>query len=875
VCRAGAAPTIEGNTVEWNGRYGIRADGSLPIIRNSNLVQYNRLEGIFVKDVISAEGKPDFIPGTDLGYFIWYDATGWHVKCSSDAEVHVFNGTIKANSDVTTFIRTVPGGGESTLYLEPYAKVEFDIYIDGVRSPELTFIGSGEMNPISIPFKLAEGVTITGNNIKDNFASGVYASNTNIPITDNTISSNGLGLKFRDTVENLTERNRWTTTGLWHAVDNKSGMASSWNLSHEGDWSWWYGINKTTIGDYDTGTINSGNLTSPTIDLRDANTATLTFWSWYETDTYGDATDHRWVTIQNTTLNVSYQLYGEIMGDWTRYVLNITAFKGKNITLTFKFNTVDGNDNQHQGWNIDDVEIVAAYPAIEGHGICMAGCTPSYIHNNTIEMNNWHGIYCSDNFLTIIDNNTVSGNRMNGILLSTSSKIKVTGNMVFKNYNGICLWYCPNSNTSVNNNTVSSNNNGIYLYSSSKNIIINNTASLNRIGFLLVASSGNTITNNKASSNKDTGIHLSSYTSSNNTLTNNTVISNNFIGIMLSSLAYSNIIANNTISSNNWVGIYLIYCSNILIINSTISNSVYDFLFYDNGHATALNTAFDKSKVKFRDTMSTLTVQWFLHVGVVDETFTPVEGASVLVEDLYGDDIISSVTYADSWIRWIRATEYVQNKTNTTCYTAHNITASNATLTGWAMPEPFVDKSMEVYVLLGPGAGYNINLHQGWNLISIPYMPYNMSSENIPDIMKSIEGKWSVVEWYNPQTPADPWKKYRVDGTANDLLHLNHTMGFWLYVLEPCTFLVMGYPQPVTQIHLYTGWNMVGYPTNNHSVNISTALSGIAEFRDKSVEGFFADLQVLIAPYPEDYLMQPGQGYWIHVNASCVWTVGW
>ena len=946
----GSAPSIEGNTVEWNGRYGINANGSFPAIKNANTIQYNRLDGIFIENVISAEGKPDYIPGTNLGYFIWYDETGWYIRWSGDGSLNYFNGSITFN-DLTATIDAIPVdlnladefsitgtsisfnatedfGEEGFDFTFSGASVNFDLWLNGVYVTSKIFIGSGGMKPVSIPFVLAEGVTITDNTITLNMASGLHLVDTNIPITDNTISSNGLDPVFEDDFEIDLG---WTNESLWHRISNEGGAGRAWNVSHSGDWSWRYGLYDDPT--YDNGTRNWGNLTSTTIDIRNATSTALTFWNWYETDT---TTDQRWVIIRNDTMpDTNVQLVGGDMNTWTRYIVNISDFAGMNITVSFYFDTVDDLDNANQGWYIDDVEVITAYPVLEGHGIHLEGVTPSLLYNNTIEMNNWHGIYGYSNTLSEINNNNVSGNRKNGIIMEHSNSIIITNNTASSNNNyGIYLFF-SNSNTIANNNA-SSNNYGIYLDSSSgntiannnvlnkhfgiyldfssSNTITNNNASNNYFGIFAHSSSSNTITNNIASSNNNVGISL--YFSSSNILVNNTASNNNF-GIYIYFCSNSNTIANNissnnygislsssdnntfdnnTASNNNNYGIYLGESSGNTIADNTVLNNGYGVFFYSatgnqiinstiidsssfdlylesDSHATALNTAFNKTKVYFADTLSTLTVQWFMDVCVVNENFDPVPDASVWVNDTFGNPVISSIT-PDGWIRWIHATEYVQDQAGTTNYT-QNITASNATLTGWAMPEPFIDQNRVVYVLLGAGNGYNVFLQKGWNLVSIPYEPYNMSSTNILEVLKSIEGKWEVVKWYNVNDPADPWKTHKVGWTNNDLHHLNHTMGFWLRATEPCTLFAMGIPQAATNITLYTGWNMVGYPTDNNAVNISTALSGISAYRDMPVEGYFADFQMLIGPYEEDYIMLPGQGYWIHVNATCTWTVDW
>jgi hypothetical protein len=116
----------------------------------------------------------------------------------------------------------------------------------------------------------------------------------------------------------------------------------------------------------------------------------------------------------------------------------------------------------------------------------------------------------------------------------------------------------------------------------------------------------------------------------------------------------------------------------------------------------------------------------------------------------------------------------------------------------------------------------------------------------------------------------DPWKSYRQNGTVNDLTDIDNRMGFWVHATEPCTLMASGYAPATTQIMLFAGWNLVGYPTLT-PMAVQDALFGVAYDR---VECFDP-----VAPYIRDMapleMMTPGQGYWIKVPADTVWTVDW
>jgi hypothetical protein len=68
------------------------------------------------------------------------------------------------------------------------------------------------------------------------------------------------------------------------------------------------------------------------------------------------------------------------------------------------------------------------------------------------------------------------------------------------------------------------------------------------------------------------------------------------------------------------------------------------------------------------------------------------------------------------------------------------------------------------------------------------------------------------------------------------------------------------------------GWNLVSYPSLT-PMDIATALATTGY--DLPVEGFNASAPYRISPLVDTYMMQPGEGYWVHVPADTVWVVDW
>lgn len=151
----------------------------------------------------------------------------------------------------------------------------------------------------------------------------------------------------------------WTADGLWHRVGE--GI-SPYPESRSPSCSWWYGLDST--GTYDTGSANSGTLTSPPVFVSTSvPTPTLNFWSWYEVEQQSSPfLDRRLihVSVDGGPFGDEVQILGEPMGIWYPHSLDLSAYKGHTIQIRFTFDTVDEGLNDYRGWYIDDVWISRA-----------------------------------------------------------------------------------------------------------------------------------------------------------------------------------------------------------------------------------------------------------------------------------------------------------------------------------------------------------------------------------------------------------------------------------------------------------------------------------------------------------------------------------
>ena len=167
-----------------------------------------------------------------------------------------------------------------------------------------------------------------------------------------------------------------------------------------------------------------------------------------------------------------------------------------------------------------------------------------------------------------VQNLQIDGNKANctssnnyGIYLYSSNNNTITGNICKNAQIGISLYSSSNENTITGNTCNNNSDNGIHLYSSNNNnTITGNTCNNNATnGVFLFSSSNNTVTGNTCNNNVYNGVHLNS-SNNNNTITGNTCIrgtgqTSDYVSYQHNTIILSGQGNNyNLISSNNCMG---------------------------------------------------------------------------------------------------------------------------------------------------------------------------------------------------------------------------------------------------------------------------------------------------------------------------------
>ena len=155
---------------------------------------------------------------------------------------------------------------------------------------------------------------------------------------------------------------------------------------------------------------------------------------------------------------------------------------------------------------------------------------------------------------TNVENSRISGCRIEkskdcGVYLDSSSRNVITNSTVESGGN-LGIYLSSSNNNTVMGNTIESNSSdGIFCSGSNNNTVMGNTIKSNSSdGIFCNGANNNTITGNTSESNGGSGIQL--YSSSNNSVTGNTIKSNGSYGIMIAS-SNNNVVVGNVVMNNS------------------------------------------------------------------------------------------------------------------------------------------------------------------------------------------------------------------------------------------------------------------------------------------------------------------------------------
>ncbi len=146
----------------------------------------------------------------------------------------------------------------------------------------------------------------------------------------------------------------WSADGLWH-------VSAACVQPFAPDPPYWAYFGRDDACDFDTGAIVSGSLASGAVQIpANATSAVLTYASFYEGDR-GFASipfgfDLAWVEVDGALVDDVGPTPG--YGAWEIREVDLAAFVGAAVTLSWRFDSVDAISNDAIGWAVDAVQLV-------------------------------------------------------------------------------------------------------------------------------------------------------------------------------------------------------------------------------------------------------------------------------------------------------------------------------------------------------------------------------------------------------------------------------------------------------------------------------------------------------------------------------------
>jgi hypothetical protein len=168
------------------------------------------------------------------------------------------------------------------------------------------------------------------------------------------------------------------------------------------------------------------------------------------------------------------------------------------------------------------------------------------------------------------------------------------------------------------------------------------------------------------------------------------------------------------------------------------------------------------------------------------------------------------------------------------------------------------------------GAGTDI-----WVFVSFPIL----ASGDVPTVFDDSgwgDGgtSWDYAQWFDNANKE--WRTYSIYKPAalNDMDVIDNTCGFWLHITanagdEMLTVGTGGWPAGDVNINLYTGWNLVSFPspTSQRASDTLPAQADMIAYYDMAQPYRITDRTNF------NYWLLEGNAYWVRVTADCVWSV--
>ncbi|MEI6153557.1 MAG: DUF1566 domain-containing protein, partial [Deltaproteobacteria bacterium] len=219
-----------------------------------------------------------------------------------------------------------------------------------------------------------------------------------------------------------------------------------------------------------------------------------------------------------------------------------------------------------------------------------------------------------------------------------------------------------------------------------------------------------------------------------------------------------------------------------------------------------------------------------------------------------------------------------ENYASGTSVTLNSQPSADSSFTGWSGDcsgnqttctlTMHASKNVTAFFAIPGGPGdLSIPLLTGWSFISLPKHP---PDTGIGTVLGNASPNVRIVWGYDNQNKI--WKRYKPGGTANTLSNMEAGNGYWIYANREDTISMKGYADPPSTVHLYEGWNLVGY-SGTENKEIAASLGTISDtwlltwnwdngiWKAKAAPDFNPVLSV-----PELTTLNMGKAYWIRTK---------
>ncbi|MCK4522368.1 MAG: putative metal-binding motif-containing protein [Nanoarchaeota archaeon] len=157
---------------------------------------------------------------------------------------------------------------------------------------------------------------------------------------------------------------------------------------------------------------------------------------------------------------------------------------------------------------------------------------------------------------------------------------------------------------------------------------------------------------------------------------------------------------------------------------------------------------------------------------------------------------------------------------------------------------------------------YEINLTEGWNLMSLPKIDNNSIEEaaqvfndNFGKIIALKQGIWYVYDRLNP-------------GNSN-LDHLSEADGFWIEANNNFSVLIDDEAVAQASFNLTKGWNLIGYPSLEEK-NVTKLFENVID-NVELIYIYNPDFKSFNPKRPVNFMIKPGRGIFIKVKNNASW----